>query len=432
MDANAVGSDAGAKAFTYDANGNLTYDGRKDLDIQWNIFNLTSGAVTHDGSLTYARLSDGTLVWSQNTSGSITTGKRYCGSFVFTTGTGITTPQVESIAWDEGRIFRDAQTGTYRDCWFAGDHLGDVRSVLDISPNLSSPVVLEQNDYLPFGTKIANSLHAQMNANRWRSAGKEEFPEVEMLDFGARLYDPFTARWTANDPSVNKYTSFSPYSYCANNPVNVVDPDGQKIIFVHGFASERFGFLSFLKYPGERYWGKTIEYAQKYLHDNNIDVRSYEYSLRSTAEERRRDGYEFAKENYTSLVSDLQEGESIRFVSHSMGAAYAEGIANFLRDQGQEVDIMLHFAPYQASDISASVDSGVLTLDIQTNRDPVLATSSSNGMIQNAIHLYGFSSAPISQRHTESLLNEDYWKMIKKYVDSFLKGRSIIDSDRNE
>ena len=30
------------------------------------------------------------------------------------------------------------------------------------------------------------------------------------------------------------------------------------------------------------------------------------------------------------------------------------------------------------------------------------------------------------------LLNEDYWKMIKKYVDSFLKGRSIIDSDRNE
>ena len=176
MDANAVGSDAGAKAFTYDANGNLTYDGRKDLDIQWNIFNLTSGAVTHDGSLTYARLSDGTLISSQNVSGSSTTGKRYCGSFVFATGTGIATPQVESNAWDEGRIFCDAQTGTYRDCWFAGDHLGDVRSVVDISPNLSWPVVLEQNDYLPFGTKIANSLHAQMTANRWRYAGKEGIP----------------------------------------------------------------------------------------------------------------------------------------------------------------------------------------------------------------------------------------------------------------
>ena len=33
-DANAVGNDAGAKAFTHDSNGNLTHDGRKDLDIQ--------------------------------------------------------------------------------------------------------------------------------------------------------------------------------------------------------------------------------------------------------------------------------------------------------------------------------------------------------------------------------------------------------------
>ena len=79
---------------TYDANGNLTYDGRQDLDIQWNIFNLASGAETHDGgSLTFARLSDGTLFSQQKVSGGNTTGKRYCGSFVFTTGTGITTPQ---------------------------------------------------------------------------------------------------------------------------------------------------------------------------------------------------------------------------------------------------------------------------------------------------------------------------------------------------
>ena len=85
-------------------------------------------------------------------SGGNTTGKRYCGSFVFTTGTGITTPQVESVAWDEGRIFADT-SGNYRDCWFAGDHLGNVRSVLDITPDVTVPVPLEQNDYLPVGTR---------------------------------------------------------------------------------------------------------------------------------------------------------------------------------------------------------------------------------------------------------------------------------------
>ena len=228
-DAQATGSEAGTKTFTYDANGNLTHDGRQDLDIRWNIFNLASGAETHDdGSLTLARLSDGTLFAQQKENGGNTTGKRYCGSFVFTTGTGNTTPQVESVAWDEGRIFADA-AGNYRDCWFAGDHLGNVRSVLDITPDVTIPVPLEQNDYLPFGTKIANPLHAQMGTNRWRYAGKEEFPDLNQLDFGARMYDPFTARWTTMDPLAEKYYSISPYVYCADDPVSLVDYTGMEL-----------------------------------------------------------------------------------------------------------------------------------------------------------------------------------------------------------
>ena len=226
-DAQALGDDSGPKAFTYDANGNLTHDGRKDLDIQWNILNLASSAETYDdGSLTYARLSDGTLFAQQKISGGSTTGKRYCGSFVFTTGTGITMPLVESIAWDEGRIFRNAQTGAYQDCWFAGNHLGDVRSVVDISQSLYSPVVLEQNDYLPYGTKIANSQHAQMGTNRWRYAGKEEFPEPNLLDFGARLYDPFSARWTSVDKEAGKVPIYGSFVYCGSNPISHKEVDG--------------------------------------------------------------------------------------------------------------------------------------------------------------------------------------------------------------
>ena len=230
-DTHATGSEAGLKNFTYDANGNLTYDGRQDLEIRWNVLNLVSGAETHDdGSLTFSRLSDGTLVARQAVSGGSTAGKRYCGSFVFTTGTGITTPQVESVAWDEGRVFRDSSTGTYRDCWFAGDHLGNVRSVVDISQSLTTPVVLDQNDYLPFGTRVSNSQHAQMGMNRWRYAGKEAFPELNQLDFGARMYDPFTARWTAVDPMAGKYAGMSPFGYCSNNPITIIDEFGLDLV----------------------------------------------------------------------------------------------------------------------------------------------------------------------------------------------------------
>ena len=36
------------------------------------------------------------------------------------------------------------------------------------------------------------------------------------------------------DPLAEKYPAYSPYVYCINNPLNVIDPDGRDIIFVTG------------------------------------------------------------------------------------------------------------------------------------------------------------------------------------------------------
>jgi len=52
---------------------------------------------------------------------------------------------------------------------------------------------------------------------------------IGSLDFGARHYDPFVARWLSPDPLMEKYYGMSPYLYCAGNPVNLVDPDGTDI-----------------------------------------------------------------------------------------------------------------------------------------------------------------------------------------------------------
>ena len=45
--------------------------------------------------------------------------------------------------------------------------------------------------------------------------------------FGARYYDSETGIWISVDPLLDNYPSFSPYVYCANNPVKFVDPDGR-------------------------------------------------------------------------------------------------------------------------------------------------------------------------------------------------------------
>ena len=164
-------------------------------------------------------------------------GKRYVGSMVYSVpASGNGSETLESAAWDEGRIgfIKSGSTYTLTDHWFVKDHLGNVRSVVDVSPGLSSPQVVERNNYLPYGTRlgVGNTVLA---ANRYRLGGKEEqsFGSLDLgkMDFGARMYDPFTARWTTHDPMAEKYVSMSPYNYCAGNPVAYSDFLGMSPIY---------------------------------------------------------------------------------------------------------------------------------------------------------------------------------------------------------
>jgi len=82
-------------------------------------------------------------------------------------------------------------------------------------------------------------------------SGKEKDVETGYGYFGARYYDSGLSIWLSVDPMSDKYPSMSPYNYCANNPVILVDPDGRKI----------YPTVNFMK---SNYWT-----AHKYLLNNN-------------------------------------------------------------------------------------------------------------------------------------------------------------------
>ena len=121
------------------------------------------------------------------------------------------------------------------------DHLGSVRAVVDASTG----AVIERNDYLPFGmrrttvnTTSGTASGSNASPNRWFFSGKESqsflSADIPLLDFGARMYDPTTARWTAIDPMAEEYYSVSPYAYCIGNPVSFVDPNGESTWVTRG------------------------------------------------------------------------------------------------------------------------------------------------------------------------------------------------------
>ncbi len=65
-------------------------------------------------------------------------------------------------------------------------------------------------------------------------SAKEKDSETGLSYFGSRYYSSDLSVWLSVDPMAAKYPSLSPYTYCADNPVKLVDPDGETFVGVDG------------------------------------------------------------------------------------------------------------------------------------------------------------------------------------------------------
>ena len=238
-----TGASGGGGSFTHDTNGNLTRDGLSTLDIDYYDRNLTSRISSGGATLAeYEYLADGTKLRAVDGSGN---GYQYRGSLIYTQTAGQSgTPVItlDCALTSAGRIVRentDDGSSTYKVQHYLRDHLGSVRSVIDGDTG----TVIETNDYYPFGKRIpvTNSVAEPVEAttqsatspDRWLFSSKESQSflnaSIPLLDFGARMYNPVIARWTASDPLSEKYHGISPYAYCLGNPISIIDPNGMDI-----------------------------------------------------------------------------------------------------------------------------------------------------------------------------------------------------------
>ena len=206
----------------------------------------------------YEYLADGSKLRALDGGGN---GYQYRGSLIYTQTAGQTgSPAItlDCAVTSAGRIVRENTadgSSTYKVQHYLRDHLGSVRAVIDGDTG----TVIEASDYYPFGKRIqvtapvsepvggsqyasepavapvapATSVASTSSPNRWRFSGKEDQSflgaSIPLLDFGARMYNPAIARWTAADPLSEKYHGISPYAYCLGNPISIIDPNGMDI-----------------------------------------------------------------------------------------------------------------------------------------------------------------------------------------------------------
>ena len=65
-------------------------------------------------------------------------------------------------------------------------------------------------------------------SSRFTFSAKEKDTETGFSYFGSRYYSSDLSIWLSVDPQASKYPSLSPYVYCANNPIKLVDPNGEQ------------------------------------------------------------------------------------------------------------------------------------------------------------------------------------------------------------
>ena len=130
-------------------------------------------------------------------------------------------PAFESAPFAMGRIGRLGEE--YDTRYFLNDHLGSVRAIVN-----QNGVVTAEYDYMPYGMQHKNSSLATSDTNEFRYNGKELQSRfcVDLYDSQARLQG-MNARFNSIDPRAEEMTDISPYAYCADNPINRIDYDGE-------------------------------------------------------------------------------------------------------------------------------------------------------------------------------------------------------------
>ena len=208
-------------AYTYDKNGNTTFDGIRGFTIGYNSLNLPKSVTSGTDNIAYIYSAAGTKLAKKMKDN---TYHYYAGNMMYNTD-----KSLNYLLFEEGIVYKSSGGYTYE--YHLKDHLGNTR--VAFQPNGTGGKSISQfADYYPFGSSY--TYYASGTNNQYLYNGKELQDDVlnsttlDWYDYGARFYDPIIGRWHSVDPLAELGRRWSPYNYGENNPIRNIDPDGME------------------------------------------------------------------------------------------------------------------------------------------------------------------------------------------------------------
>ncbi|MGH9908886.1 MAG: RHS repeat-associated core domain-containing protein, partial [Pyrinomonadaceae bacterium] len=207
---------ANGATFGYDTNGNLTSrtEASGSWTYGWDYENRLKQASKSGGVIvTYSYDALGRRV-QRASSASGTTKFAYDGADVLRDldGSGATITDYLNGPGIDNKL-RETAAGTVS--YFATDHLGTTRALIDASGGITSTLTHDSYGHVTSGSA----------PSRYTYTSRESDSDTGLMHYRARSYDPQQGRFISEDP-IELEGGLNLYQYVGNNPFSLVDPLG--------------------------------------------------------------------------------------------------------------------------------------------------------------------------------------------------------------
>lgn len=292
--------------YLYDRNGNMTADLNKGIAwIRYNSINLPDKIQFQNGTKSEYKYDAAGVKrsagynYSTNTAliplGDTDPQKEnmanssyrldYCGNYIYEKS-GTLNPRLSKIRTPEGYINTTYGAISYMGYWNytynLTDYQGNTRVYITSDQlrykDSKKYTASQQIDYYPFGMERSNTGQTSggvfnSGANPYLYSGNEidRMNGLNLFDFNARWLDAAVPGFTSIDPLAERHFGETPYSYCAGDPINRIDPlgldwyqtrDGKSLIYVRDYNKPEY------KYNNKDYFrmGSSIIFNDQYGH----------------------------------------------------------------------------------------------------------------------------------------------------------------------